>query len=94
MHWSPTQQAVAANSLQPLYTQGRMHRLLDALGDPQNAWTAVHVTGTKGKGSTGRMVADMLRAARYRVGLYARCARGSGWAMGVGGGNLRGECGG
>ena len=53
-------------------TQARMHRLLDRLGAPQAAWPAVHVAGTKGKGSTVAMLAGVLRESGYRVGSYTR----------------------
>ncbi len=49
---------------------GRIERLLKRLGDPQYAARAVHVAGTKGKGSTSAMIASILRQAGYRVGLY------------------------
>ncbi|PRW57665.1 putative dihydrofolate synthetase isoform X2 [Chlorella sorokiniana] len=50
---------------------GRMRRLLADLGDPQAAWpAAVHVAGTKGKGSTVAMLAAILRAAGYKAGAY------------------------
>ena len=55
-----------------LYMQGRMHRLLTGLGNPHVAWPAVHVAGTKGKGSTTAILASILRAAQYRVGTYTR----------------------
>lgn len=48
----------------------RMRALLKLLGDPQERIPAVHVAGTKGKGSTAVMTASILRAAGYRVGLY------------------------
>lgn len=48
----------------------RIRRLLADLGDPQEAWPAVHVAGTNGKGSTAAMAAAILRRAGYRVGLY------------------------
>ncbi|VTR91522.1 bifunctional folylpolyglutamate synthase dihydrofolate synthase : Folylpolyglutamate synthase/dihydrofolate synthase OS=Singulisphaera acidiphila (strain ATCC BAA-1392 / DSM 18658 / VKM B-2454 / MOB10) GN=Sinac_5224 PE=4 SV=1: Mur_ligase_M: Mur_ligase_C [Gemmata massiliana] len=48
----------------------RMHALLRRLGDPQDWLRLVHVTGTKGKGSTCAMLASVLRAAGYRVGLF------------------------
>src|SRR4051812_13033569 len=48
----------------------RMRALLRRLGDPQNRLRLVHVTGTKGKGSTCAMLASALRAAGYRVGLF------------------------
>ncbi|TWU08682.1 Folylpolyglutamate synthase [Symmachiella macrocystis] len=48
----------------------RMGSLLQALGNPQDSLPAVHIAGTKGKGSTAMMTAAMLTAAGYRVGLY------------------------
>jgi len=48
----------------------RIHRILDGWGRPQEALRAVHLAGTNGKGSTAAMVASMLQAAGYRVGLY------------------------
>ncbi len=44
--------------------------LLGALGDPHRAFRVVHVGGTNGKGSTAAMVASVLGAQGYRVGLY------------------------
>ena len=57
------------------YTPGnfglsRMTRLLSALGNPHRAFKSVHIVGTKGKGSTSAMTAEMLRACELRVGLY------------------------
>lgn len=48
----------------------RMVLLMDRLGNPQNDIPTVHVAGTKGKGSTAAMVASMLAAEDYVVGLY------------------------
>ncbi|OWK44462.1 bifunctional folylpolyglutamate synthase/dihydrofolate synthase [Fimbriiglobus ruber] len=48
----------------------RMRALLRLVGDPHERFRVVHVTGTKGKGSTCAMVATSLRAAGYRVGLF------------------------
>ena len=48
----------------------RMRALLRLLGNPQDRLRIVHVTGTKGKGSTSAMLAAVLRAAGYRVGLF------------------------
>jgi len=48
----------------------RMAHLLALLGNPQQKIPAVHIAGTKGKGSTACMVAEVLRAAGYRVGLF------------------------
>ncbi|MBX3060321.1 MAG: bifunctional folylpolyglutamate synthase/dihydrofolate synthase [Anaerolineae bacterium] len=48
----------------------RPRQLLARLGDPQNRYPAIHIAGTKGKGSVAAMCAFSLRAAGYRVGLY------------------------
>ncbi|MEK6767835.1 MAG: Mur ligase family protein [Gemmatimonadota bacterium] len=44
--------------------------LLGALGHPERHFTSVHVGGTNGKGSTCAMLASVMRAAGFRVGLY------------------------
>ncbi|MCU0958740.1 MAG: bifunctional folylpolyglutamate synthase/dihydrofolate synthase [Pirellulaceae bacterium] len=48
----------------------RMRQLAHRLGDPQRSFPAVHIAGTKGKGSTAVMMASVLSAAGYRTGLY------------------------
>jgi len=48
----------------------RMARLLRAAGDPHRAVPVVHVTGSKGKGATARLVAALARAHGLKVGLY------------------------
>jgi len=48
----------------------RMRTVLARLGDPQRKLPAVHVAGTKGKGSVAAMTASILRAAGFHVGLY------------------------
>ncbi|MFT3882624.1 MAG: folylpolyglutamate synthase/dihydrofolate synthase family protein [Gemmatales bacterium] len=48
----------------------RMRLLLKLLGNPHESYRIVHVTGTKGKGSTATMIASVLQAAGYRTGLY------------------------
>ena len=48
----------------------RMNKLLDYLGNPHRALRAVHIAGTKGKGSTAAMAANICRAAGMRTGLY------------------------
>ena len=48
----------------------RPHRLLDALHAPHTRFPAIHIAGTKGKGSTAAICAFTLRAAGYKVGLY------------------------
>ncbi len=44
--------------------------LLDALGAPERALPAIHVTGSKGKGSVATLAAAILRAHGRRTGLY------------------------
>ncbi len=48
----------------------RMHRLLNAVGDPHHGLRFIHIAGTKGKGSTAAMIASILRSAGFKVGLY------------------------
>lgn len=48
----------------------RMYRLLSAVGDPHQCLRFIHIAGTKGKGSTAAMIASILRAAGFKVGLY------------------------
>jgi len=49
---------------------GRMERLLKGLGNPHRKIETVHIAGTKGKGSTATMLARMMEANGYKVGLY------------------------
>ena len=48
----------------------RVTQLLERLGDPQRRYPAVHIAGTKGKGSVCVLCASVLQAAGYRVGLF------------------------
>jgi dihydrofolate synthase/folylpolyglutamate synthase len=48
----------------------RVRTLLARLGDPHKAFDSVHVAGTKGKGSVSAMMASVLHASGYKVGLY------------------------
>jgi dihydrofolate synthase/folylpolyglutamate synthase len=50
----------------------RTEALLHELGDPQDLFQGVHVAGTNGKGSVCAMVASVLQAAGYRVGLMPK----------------------
>lgn len=49
---------------------GRPARLLALLGNPHQAYPAVHIAGTKGKGSVAALCASTLRAAGLKVGLF------------------------
>jgi dihydrofolate synthase/folylpolyglutamate synthase len=52
------------------FNLSRMEKLLSLLGDPHKKVQTVHIAGTKGKGSTATMLARMLEANGYKVGLY------------------------
>lgn len=52
------------------YRLDRMRRLLARVGNPQEAYTTIHVAGTKGKGSTAAFLAHGLGATGRRTGLY------------------------
>ncbi len=45
-------------------------RLLSFYGDPHNSFRKIHVAGTNGKGSTSAMIASILQAHGFRVGLF------------------------
>jgi len=50
-----------------------LHNILELLrsaGDPQEQFSSVHIAGTNGKGSTSSMIAAVLTADGYKVGLY------------------------
>jgi len=48
----------------------RIRAVLEALGNPQERLSIVHVAGTNGKGSTCAMIESGFRAAGLRTGLY------------------------
>ena len=52
------------------FNLSRMRSLLKRLGDPHKSLRCVHIAGTKGKGSTAHMLAEMLQACGHKVGLY------------------------
>ena len=48
----------------------RIEALCEAFDNPQDKLKFVHVAGTNGKGSTCTMIAEILRASGYKVGLF------------------------
>jgi len=52
------------------YDLRRMDELLTRLGNPHLNVKAVHIAGSKGKGSVAAMMASVLTAAGYKTGLY------------------------
>ncbi|MEM5775295.1 MAG: hypothetical protein AAGU05_09865, partial [Anaerolineaceae bacterium] len=49
---------------------GRMVHFMELLGNPQKDFKAIHIAGTKGKGSVSALVASTLEMAGYKVGFY------------------------
>lgn len=48
----------------------RMENLMGALDHPERKTKVIHIAGTNGKGSTARMLAEILTQAGYKTGLY------------------------
>ncbi len=48
----------------------RMEKLLSAIGNPHKRGTYVHITGTKGKGSTAIMIASALKESGLKTGIF------------------------
>jgi dihydrofolate synthase/folylpolyglutamate synthase len=44
--------------------------LLNAIGNPQKNWPAIHIAGTNGKGSVAAFLHSILKESGFRVGLY------------------------
>src|SRR5712692_8522442 len=55
-----------------IYKLERMDQALALIGDPHRKLRAVHIAGTKGKGSVAAMIDACVRAAGYRCGLYTK----------------------
>ncbi len=53
-----------------LPTLGRMQALTGLLGEPQDSFPSIHITGTNGKGSTSAMATTLLMAKGLSVGTY------------------------
>ena len=53
------------------YRLDRMQALLDHFDHPEADFKAIHVAGSKGKGSTALFIAEGLTAIGYRTGLYS-----------------------
>ncbi|MFQ5859986.1 MAG: bifunctional folylpolyglutamate synthase/dihydrofolate synthase [Dehalococcoidia bacterium] len=62
---------LASTPHQPIrYDLRRVVALLEMLGNPHQGIPAVHIAGTKGKGSTAALCASVLLAQGYPTGLY------------------------
>lgn len=67
-NYLPMFQRIGAAALKP-----DLHNtiaLCEYVGNPQNSFPCIHVAGTNGKGSSSHLLAAILQAAGYRVGLY------------------------
>jgi dihydrofolate synthase/folylpolyglutamate synthase len=53
-----------------VFELARIKRFLSRLGDPHLQYPAVHIAGTKGKGSVAALVATCLQLAGFKTGLY------------------------
>ncbi|WP_165218056.1 folylpolyglutamate synthase/dihydrofolate synthase family protein [Schaalia sp. ZJ1691] len=56
------------HSVQP--SLERVRAVLDILGDPQNSYPTIHITGTNGKTSTARIIDSLLTAFGMRTGRF------------------------
>lgn len=61
----------APRTSQPRFDLSRMETILSRLDNPQNQRKTIHVTGTKGKGSTAAMVTSALSAIGCSVGFFS-----------------------
>ncbi len=52
------------------WSLGPTRELLKVLGNPETHFNSIHIGGTNGKGSVAMMVAEAMRHAGHRVGLY------------------------
>jgi dihydrofolate synthase/folylpolyglutamate synthase len=62
------ERAMPTRALAP--TLQRIRELCRILGDPERACPVIHLTGTNGKGSTSKILTELLRADGLRVGTY------------------------
>ncbi len=52
------------------FSLDRMVRMLEYAGNPQKAFPSIHITGTKGKGSTSIMISTILEYTGLKTGLF------------------------
>lgn len=53
------------------YRLDRMRTLLTALDNPQDKVKAFHITGSKGKGTTAKIIQESLTSLNYKVGTFS-----------------------
>src|SRR3990172_697782 len=52
------------------FSLDRMVKMLESVGNPHKAFPTIHITGTKGKGSTSIMMSTILEHAGIKTGLF------------------------
>ena len=52
------------------FSLDRMRELLSLMGNPHRGFRAIHIAGSKGKGSTATILAEVLHASGYKCGMY------------------------
>ncbi|MCM8793938.1 MAG: bifunctional folylpolyglutamate synthase/dihydrofolate synthase [Candidatus Omnitrophica bacterium] len=61
---------ISTYSYKSAFRLERMHNLLSLFDHPEKKFKSIHITGTKGKGSTSAMIFSILNEAGFSVGLY------------------------
>ncbi len=61
----------SAKRFRQRYNLAKMEAILDRMGNPQDRAPAVHITGTKGKGSTAALCSSVLASSGLHAGMYS-----------------------
>lgn len=61
---------IGSYSYEDSFKLERMNLFLKEIGNPQDKFKSIHISGTKGKGSTAAFVYSILKEAGFKVGLY------------------------
>ena len=61
----------SATRFRKRYNLAKMEAILDRMGNPETRTPALHITGTKGKGSTAALCSSVLVSAGYHTGFYS-----------------------
>ncbi|MBD3379878.1 MAG: bifunctional folylpolyglutamate synthase/dihydrofolate synthase [Candidatus Omnitrophica bacterium] len=61
---------VGLDRIEKEFDLANMYGVLKAMGNPHKQLNAVHIAGTKGKGSVSAMISSVLRESGYNVGLF------------------------
>lgn len=70
-HRLPSFDRMLASDLESeFFDLSRFQRFLDEVGNPEKGLPVIHVTGSKGKGSTAALIASGLQALGKRVGVF------------------------